>query len=93
MCAPCKHKQAMAAKKAMQSSPAFQKSQGRTLENIDFLHLYYIGTENEIIPSIVPNVSYGTKAYGALMFVASIDYSEHPELWAENEPTYNVSSN
>lgn len=93
MCAPCKHKQAMAAKKAMQSSPTFLKSQARTLENIDFLKLYYIGPEGVIIPSIVPNVSYGTKTYGSFMFVANVDFVEHPEWWSENEPTDNVTSN
>ena len=91
MCAPCKHKQAMAARRAMQSSPVYQKNQAKTLENITFLQLYYIGAENQIIPSVVPNVSYGIKPYGAYMYVASLDYLEHPELWTENEPTHNIS--
>jgi len=93
MCAPCKHKQAMAAKKAMQSSPSFKMSQARTLENIDFLQLYYIGQGSEEIPSVVPNVSYGIKPYGSHMFVASQDYVLHPEWWTENEPTNNSVTN
>lgn len=93
MCAPCKHKQAMAAKKAMQSSPSFKMSQARTLENIDFLELYYVGPQNVEISSVVPNVSYGIKPYGSHMFVASQDYELHPEWWVKDEPINNSVTN
>ena len=93
MCAPCKHKQAMAAKKAMQSSPSFVVSQARTLENVEFLQLYYIGPEDVVITSQVPNVSYGTKSYGSHMYVATVDFNANPELWTENEPTNNNNTN
>ena len=93
MCAPCKHKQAMAAKKAMQSSPTFLKSQAKTLENITFLELYYVGPENVVITTVLTNVSYGTKSYGSKMFVASQDYEIHPELWEQNEPVNNINTN
>jgi len=93
MCAPCKHKQAMAAKRAMQNSPTFQKIQAKTVQNVGFVELYYVGPENTTVPSIISNVSYGFKSYGEKMFVATLDYNEHPELWAENEPTNNINSN
>lgn len=93
MCAPCKHKQAMAARRAMQNSPSFALSQVRTLENVDFFEFYYIGPSDEVIPSVIPNVSYGIKPYGSFMFVASKDYELHPEWWVKNEPVNNDSTN
>lgn len=57
------------------------------LESIVFLELYYIGDENAIISTVLPNVTYGQRQYGEKMFVAQQDFLLHPELWSENEPS------
>lgn len=88
MCAPCKHKQQQAARQlAMQKSLGPTQTRNvRLLENITFLSLYYVGPTDVEIPTLVPNVAYGTKEYGAFMYVAKQDFDAHPELWTESDP-------
>lgn len=93
MCAPCKHKQALAARQALRNNTALPNRQVRTLDKVEFLQLYYIGPSDVEIPTSLQNVAYGTKPYGSLMFVARQDYEAHPELWTENEPTNNNITN
>lgn len=89
MCAPCKHKQQQAVRQlAMQKfATGSSINKIRTLENTEFLSLYYIGESNVDIPTLIPNVSYGFKEYGAFMYVAKDDYELHPELWSESLPS------
>lgn len=57
-----------------------------TLENIVFHELYYVGQTETEIPSVIPNVSYGIRAFGTLMYVADADYQLHNDWWADENP-------
>lgn len=81
MCVPCKNKKAAAQARAV----LFNKT--RTISEIEFLNLYYVGPEDEEVPTLLNKVTYGKKPYGVQMFVARVDYEAHPELWQENEPS------
>jgi hypothetical protein len=90
MCAPCKHKQQAAARAAMRSHPAMQatipQSNTTVLEGIAFQTVYYVGANQDDIPSTLSRVSYKKKNFGDQMYVAQQDLEAFPHLWTESLP-------
>jgi len=86
MCASCSKNKRTFINQRNNIQRSSNNSNTRTLENTNFLELYYIRNSTEEIPSVIPNVSYGIKEYGTLMYVAEEDYNLHPDWWSSGNP-------
>jgi len=57
-----------------------------------FLQLRYVGETGATLPTLLSHVSYGSRAYGDLMYVAQIDFETYPGIWMTQDDFSSISA-
>lgn len=68
------------AKKAKGQAQVVSNMQSSQPITQNFVQKIYIGPD-QIVPSVISNMTYGMHSYGDEMLIAQADASAHPEWW------------